>query len=41
LPHYEMGQWAVHYLVEHPDDPDGLEPVQQVLTCPLIERESV
>jgi LacI family transcriptional regulator len=41
LPHYEMGQWAVNYLVEHGNDPDGLEPVQQSLACPLIERESV
>lgn len=41
LPHYEMGQWAVQYLVEHGHDPDGLVPVQQMLACPLIERESV
>ena len=38
LPHYEMGQWAIQYLIENHDD---LEPVQKKLRCPFIERESI
>jgi LacI family transcriptional regulator len=39
LPHYEMGKWAVEYLLsghgfQH-------EPVQQLIDCPLVARESV
>jgi LacI family transcriptional regulator len=44
LPHYEMGQWAVKYLLEHADQTDDthtLEPVQERLTCPFVERLSV
>jgi len=40
LPHYEMGQWAVQYLLDHADGSDP-EPVQQTIACPLIERASV
>jgi LacI family transcriptional regulator len=40
LPHYEMGQWAVQYLLDHPEAAE-LEPVQQTITCRLIERASV
>ncbi|HEU5016167.1 MAG TPA: LacI family DNA-binding transcriptional regulator [Roseiflexaceae bacterium] len=40
LPHYEMGQWAVHYLLDHADDAQP-EPVQHAIACPLIERNSV
>lgn len=39
LPHYAMGQWAVHFLLgQH--GPPGTEPVQQRIPCPLIERGS-
>lgn len=44
LPHYEMGQWAVKYLLEHADQTDDtrtLEPVQERLACPFVERLSV
>ena len=40
LPHYQMGQWAVQYLLDHADDSDA-EPIQQTIECPLIERSSV
>ena len=40
LPHYEMGQWAVHYLLDHADGSDS-EPIQQTIACHLIERASV
>ena len=40
LPHYEMGKWATNYLLEH-IDPDGMiNPTQQTLACPYIERAS-
>lgn len=42
LPHYEMGQWAVSHLLEviqNGDQPQR-SPIQHVMTCPLIERES-
>ena len=39
LPHYQMGWWAVKHLVEH-GDIEGARPVQHVLECPLIMRES-
>jgi LacI family transcriptional regulator len=41
LPHYEMGQWAVTYLLEHPEQEEMSSPVQHVLPCPLILRQSV
>ncbi len=45
LPHYEMGQWAVKHLLELIENPQqaneqSQKPIQQLLTCPLIERES-
>jgi LacI family transcriptional regulator len=40
LPHYAMGQWAVQYLLDHADNPH-LDPIQQMIPCPLIERASV
>jgi LacI family transcriptional regulator len=40
LPHYQMGQWAVQYLVEHTEHVSGETPVQQTITCPYIERSS-
>jgi LacI family transcriptional regulator len=40
LPHYQMGAWAIQYLVEHPQaQPDN--PVQEKVRCPLVERGSV
>lgn len=39
LPHYELGQWAVKYLLQS-DDTDA-SPIQQTIVCPLIERDSV
>lgn len=38
LPHYQMGQWAVEYLMQGAGAP--LEPVQVKLPCPYIERKS-
>jgi LacI family transcriptional regulator len=40
LPHYEMGQWAVQYLIEHAKAPPDDPPVQHVIHCPLVERAS-
>ncbi len=39
LPHYEMGRWAVQYLMGNQGK--GSEPVQVALPCPLVRRESV
>jgi LacI family transcriptional regulator len=39
LPHYEMGKWAVEFLLEHTGE--SLPPVQHVIDCPYIEGESV
>ncbi len=39
LPHYEMGKWAVEYLLSSKGD--KREPVQYLIDCPLVERESV
>jgi len=42
LPHYEMGCWAANYLIQHsPDAPEAEPPVQQLLPCPYVERESL
>jgi len=44
LPHFEMGQWAVRHLlklIEDSDDVNQKEPLQHLMNCPLIERESV
>lgn len=38
LPHYEMGQWAVQYLMSAKDWQGP--PIQHMLDCPLVERES-
>lgn len=40
LPYYEMGQWAVEYLLEHADAKKPTAPPQVALSCPLIVRES-
>ncbi len=39
LPHYEMGRWAVEYLLSVKDNSGP--PIQHQLPCPLVERESV
>ena len=39
LPHYEMGRWAVQYLMGNRGK--DLAPVQVALPCPLVRRESV
>ena len=44
LPHYEMGQWGVQYLlqlIENPEQTQQNPPIQHILPCPLIERASV
>jgi LacI family transcriptional regulator len=41
LPHYQMGRWAVEYLVEHADGDLPQAPIQKVFACPYIERCSV
>ncbi len=43
LPHYEMGTWAVSYLMEMIEDHEKWQnnpPVQKTLECPLIIRGS-
>lgn len=39
LPHYEMGRWAVNYLIEQLECGE-LAPTQHTIDCPYIERES-
>jgi LacI family transcriptional regulator len=39
LPYFEMGTWAVGYLLNHEETPDT--PAQIKLACPLIRRQSV
>jgi LacI family transcriptional regulator len=39
LPHYEMGKWAVEYLMSAKGSP--AQPIQHKLDCPLVIRESV
>lgn len=41
LPHYEMGQWAVRFLVNNTEQSRADEPVQQALICPYIQRMSL
>ena len=41
LPHYAMGQWAVQFLLKHPESSPTPRPVQHTIECPLIERSSV
>ncbi|NDL60595.1 LacI family DNA-binding transcriptional regulator [Phytoactinopolyspora mesophila] len=40
LPHEAMGHWALEQLLRHIEDPD-LEPVQHLMPCPLVVRQSV
>jgi LacI family transcriptional regulator len=39
LPHYEMGRWAIEYLLEQGGS--SLSPIQHTLACPYIERFSI
>lgn len=44
LPHYEMGQWAMQHLlelIEQPEQNQQSAPVQHLMECPFIERESI
>jgi LacI family transcriptional regulator len=41
LPHYQMGEWAVNYLLEHLESPAVGKPVQHLIPCRLIERASL
>ena len=41
LPYYEMGRWAVEYLIDQASQEETSEPIQAKLDCPLIERGSV
>jgi LacI family transcriptional regulator len=43
LPHYEMGRWAISYLLQQIEKQEAqpANPVQQIMKCPLIERDSV
>jgi len=40
LPHYQMGQWAVQYLVEHAERMSDQPPPQHTIICPYIARSS-
>lgn len=40
LPHYEMGEWAVNYLIEYTARAPVGAPIQQVIECPLVKRQS-
>lgn len=41
LPHYEMGVWAVQYLLGQGDEKGGAAPIQKILHCPFINRKSL
>jgi LacI family transcriptional regulator len=41
LPYYEMGEWAVCRLIEQLDEKSDIQPVQSLMHCPLINRQSV
>jgi LacI family transcriptional regulator len=41
LPHYDMGQWAVNFLVEHLEKEEWPKPIQHTIECRYIERSSV
>jgi LacI family transcriptional regulator len=40
LPHFEMGQWGVRYLIEAEALGNEGPPPQERMHCPLVERES-
>ena len=41
LPHYQMGQWAINYLLEHISREADAQPIQHAIECPYIERASI
>ena len=42
LPHYEMGQWAVAYLIDQIEGEDDTHDIiQHQLPCPLVKRDSI
>lgn len=42
LPHYEMGEWAVHALMDLINSDSALSPARnETLACPLVRRASV
>lgn len=41
LPHYEMGQWAVEYVINNVDRALDGTPPQHTIRCRLVERASV
>ncbi len=40
LPHYQMGEWAVNYLLRHADTLPGPQPTQHHIACRFVERSS-
>jgi LacI family transcriptional regulator len=40
LPHYEMGRWAVSYLLSIIDKPESKKNLQHQLPCPVVVRDS-
>lgn len=40
LPHYEMGVWAVNFLINTAETTDAGNPIQHKINCPLVRRES-
>lgn len=40
LPHYEMGQWAVSYLLHLDEHSQDAHPLQHMMHCPLVDRAS-
>ncbi len=40
LPHYEMGAWAVRYVLGQVPNLPVDRPVQQLMPCPLVRRQS-
>jgi LacI family transcriptional regulator len=41
LPHYEIGKWALNYLLERINQEADPQPIQHIIECPYIERSSV
>ncbi len=41
LPHYEMGKWALNFLIEHLKDEGAIEVKQHKLDCPFVQRNSI
>lgn len=40
LPHYEMGRWAVSYLLDQAEQSQDRVPIQSMMHCPLVDRAS-